>query len=59
MRQNMSEIQNTEQKPLVIQWKELDEAVRKMIVMRMWEEDLQKYNTLKEELDENVQLGYN
>lgn len=55
----MSENQNTEQKPLAIQWKELDEAVRKMIIMRMWEEDLQKYNNLKETLDENVQLGYN
>ena len=55
----MSENQNTEQKPLAIQWKELDEAVRKMIIMRMWEEDLQKYNNLKETLDENVHLGYN
>lgn len=55
----MSENQNTEQKPLVIQWKELDEAVRKMIIMRLWEEDLQKYNDLKEKLDENVHLGYN
>ena len=55
----MSENQNTEQKPLSIQWKELDEAVRKMIIMRMWEEDLQKYNNLKETLDENVHLGYN
>lgn len=55
----MSENQNTEQKPLDIQWKELDEAVRKMIIMRLWEEDLQKYNNLKEELDGNVHLGYN
>ena len=51
----MSENQNTEHKPSSIQWKELDEAVRKMIIMRLWEEDLQKYYTLKENVDENVQ----
>ena len=50
----MSENQNTEQKPLAIQWKELDEAIRKMVIMRLWEEDLQKYNDLKENVDENV-----
>lgn len=55
----MSENQNTEQKSLVTEWKELDEAIRKMIIMRLWEDDLQKYNNLKEELDENVHRGYN
>jgi hypothetical protein len=50
----MSENQNTEQKPLAIQWKELDEAIRKMVIMRLWEEDLQKYNDLKENVDENA-----
>ena len=51
----MSENQNTEQKPLAIQWKELDEAIRKMVVHRQWQEDLQKYNELKEKLDDNIQ----
>ena len=50
--------QNTELKrepQAPIDWKELDESIRKMVVHRQWQEDLQKYNELKEKLDDNIQ----
>jgi hypothetical protein len=30
--------------------KELDQILRKFVVKRLWEEDLQRYNDLREEL---------
>ncbi len=44
----MSENQNTEQKSSQIEWKELDEAIRKMVVMSNFEKDLENYKKLSE-----------
>lgn len=44
----MSENQNTEQKPSPIEWKELDQTVRKWAVMSQWEKDSEYYRELKE-----------
>ncbi len=51
----MSENQNTEQKSSQIEWQELDQAIRKMIILSLWQEDMQKYYDLKESVDENIQ----
>jgi hypothetical protein len=38
---------------------ELDQAVRRWIVMNQWEKDLENYENLKNEYEQNIQLGYN
>lgn len=47
----MSENQNTEQKPSPIEWKELDEAVRRWAVTSGWEKDSEYYQKLKEQYE--------
>lgn len=51
----MNDNQNTEQKPMNIQWKEIEEVTKKWAVMSQWEKDLENYETLQE----NIHLGYN
>ena len=38
---------------------ELDQAVQRWIVMNQWEKDLENYENLKNDYEQNIQLGYN
>lgn len=37
----------------------IDQAVRRWIVMNQWEKDLENYENLKNDHEQNIQLGYN
>lgn len=47
------------QKEETIDWQELDLILRRWAIMSQWEKDLQNYEHLKAEIDENIHLGYN
>jgi hypothetical protein len=51
------EIDN-DQKP-IYEWQELDQAIRRWVVTSNFERDLEKYNELKQETEDNILRGYN
>lgn len=55
----MEENSDKKQNSKYIQWEELDQIVRKWAIMSQWQGDIDRYESLKEEYDENVYRGYN
>jgi len=55
----MSENQNTEQNLSPIDWRTLDQAVRRWVALSGYEKDLEKYRSLQEDYDEKILRGYN
>ena len=49
---------DNEQKP-VYEWQELDQAIRRWVVTTNFERDLEKYDELKQRIDDNIILGNN
>lgn len=47
------------QKEETIDWQELDLILRRWAIMSQWENDMQNYENLKDEIDGKVHLGYN
>ena len=49
---------DNEQKP-VYEWQELDQAIRRWVVTTNFERDLEKYDELKRQTENNIIRGYN
>ena len=49
---------DNDQKP-VYEWQELDQAIRRWVVTTNFERDLEKYDELKQRIDDNIILGNN
>lgn len=51
--------QNNNTTDLKFDLEPLDDIIRKWAVMSQWEKDLENYEKLKNDQNENIQFGYN
>ena len=52
-------MENDNDKKPVYEWQELDQAIRRWVVTTNFERDLEKYDELKQRIDDNIVLGNN